>query len=234
MADKLAVCSWSGGKDSCFAFYTALAQGIKVSHLVNTVSKQFRRVRFHGVKAEIIQAQADAIGINLIQKKTSGDGYEKEFREAVGALAKDGIAWIVTGDIHLEDSRRWIEKVSADLGLGVLTPLWGRKSEDILKEFIESGFEAMVVSAQADIFDKSWVGRKIDQEFLRDIRAIDGIDACGENGEYHTLVTNGPIFKKRVEIGKTRTVHKESQWGSLRTAHWFLDILHFNLPEEAD
>lgn len=217
MTDKLAVCSWSGGKDSCFALYTALSQGVAVTHLVNTVAKDSKRVRFHGVKAEIIQAQADAIGIDLVQKETTGDGYEKEFREAVRALAEDGIGWIICGDIHLEDSRKWIEKVSADIGLKVSEPLWGRKSEDILREFIDSGFEAMVVSGQADIFDKSWIGRQVDQTFLRDIRMIKGIDLCGENGEYHTLVTNGPIFKNRIVIGKTRVVRKDT--------HWLLDIL---------
>ena len=221
--------SWSGGKDSCFAFYTAISQGVKIAHLVNTVANDSKRVRFHGVPAEIIRAQADAIGINLIQEETSWDGYEKEFREAVGALVKDGVGSIVTGDIHLEDSRRWIEKVSADLGLGVLTPLWGRRSEDILEEFIRDGFVATVVSAQADTFDKSWIGRRIDQEFLHDIKGIKGIDVCGENGEYHTLVTDGPIFKKKVEIGETRVVYKESQWGSSRTAHHLLDILDFSL-----
>lgn len=226
MVGKLAICSWSGGKDSCFALYKALSQDIRVTHLINFVSKEFQRVRFHGTQAEMIRAQADAIGISLVQRETTPNGYEKEFKEAVGALAQDGVGRIVCGDIHLADSRRWVETVCADIGLEVIEPLWRRKSEEILAEFIGLGFEATVVSAQADTFDKSWIGRKVNQKFLDDIRIIKGIDICGENGEYHTLVTSGPIFKRKIEIGETRVVRKDT--------HWFLDILSHTVQKRGD
>lgn len=221
MTDKLAICSWSGGKDSCFALYKAISQDIEVKHLLNTVSKEHQRVRFHGTRAELIRAQADAVGVDLIQKETGADGYEGEFKEALEAVARYGVTHIVCGDIHLADSRNWIEGVCSDIGLEVIEPLWGRKPEEILAEFVKSGFEATIVSAQADIFDKSWVGRKIDADFLRDITMIKGIDVCGENGEYHTLVTNGPIFTKKIEIEDSKVVRKST--------HWFLDILSYDL-----
>lgn len=221
MADQRAVCSWSGGKDSCFALYKAFSEGAKVTHIVNFVSHEYKRVRFHGVPAGIIRAQADALGIALVQKETTPKGYEAEFKEAVAALAQNGVKSIICGDIHLADSRDWIEKLSAEIGLKVIEPLWGRSSKEVLAEFIDSGFEATIVSAQADIFDKSWVGRKIDADFLRDIMMIKGIDVCGENGEYHTLVRNGPIFTKRIEIEDCEVVRKST--------HWFLDILSYDL-----
>lgn len=217
MTDRLAACSWSGGKDSCFALYEALSQGIKVRHLVNFVSEDFRRVRFHGIRAEMIRAQANAIGMNLVQRETTAESYEKEFREAAGALARDGVGWMICGDIHLANSRKWVETVCADIGLKVIEPLWGRSSEEILAEFMNLGFEATVVSVQADILDESWIGRKIDEKFLQDIRTIEGIDICGENGEYHTLVTGGPIFERKIRIGESKLIRKDT--------HWFLDIL---------
>lgn len=223
MTELSAICSWSGGKDSCFALYKALSQGIKVTHLINFVSKEFQRVRFHGTQAEMIGAQADAIGVGLIQRETTPEDYEKQFKEAVGALAQNGVGQIVCGDIHLADSRNWIEGVCSDIGLEVIEPLWSRKTEEILAEFISLGFEAIVVSAQVDIFDRSWIGRKVNRKFMDDIRRIKGIDICGENGEYHTLVTGGPIFKKKIEIEETKVVRKDT--------HWFLDILSYRVQK---
>lgn len=219
-ASEVAVCSWSGGKDSCFALYLALYQGIRIRHIINTISKEFRRVRFHGVKAELIQAQADAIGINLVQIEIPSNGnYEKEFKQALQEFVQEGIGSVVCGDIALEDSRVWMGKVCGEIGLSVVDPLWGRRSEEVLKEFINHGFEATVVSANVSIFDKSWVGRKVDAEFLGDIKRIKGIDVCGENGEFHTFVTGGPIFRKKIIIGDTGVVRKDT--------HWMLDIREY-------
>jgi uncharacterized protein (TIGR00290 family) len=120
--------------------------------------------------------------------------------------------------------REWADKVCASLGVQSIEPLCGRGSEEILLDFIESGFEAVVVATQANLLNKEWLGRKLDKSFLKDIKRLKNIDVCGENGEYHTLVIDGPIFKKRIDISKFQKV--------LRNGYWFLDIQEYQLAEK--
>src|SRR3989338_7320545 len=122
---------------------------------------------------------------------------------------------MVFGDIHLEHCREWAEKVCEELGLKVIAPLWHRRPKKNFLDFINSGFEAYVVSCQADLIDEKFIGRRLDKIFLEDISKL-GIDVCGENGEYHTLVTDGPIYKQRINLLKSQKV--------LRKGYWFLDI----------
>lgn len=214
------IASWSGGKDSCLACYKAVNLGYTVSYLLNTVSQEYKRVRFHGIKDILIQAQSQALGISLLQKETTPDGYEQEFKDAVKSVIPEGIEGVVFGDIYVH-MREWADKVCGDLGVRAIEPLCGRNSDDILLDFIKSGFEAVVVATQADLLGEQWLGRKLDREFLKDIRRYKHIDVCGENGEYHTLVTDGPIFKQRINIKKSRKV--------LRQNYWFLDIRDYQL-----
>lgn len=218
---KEVIASWSGGKDSCLAAYKALQSGYNVSYLANTVSKEHRRVRFHGLEAQIIQQQARALNIPLLQKETGADEYEREFKENIKRVMPQGIIGVVFGDIHLQNCLRWANKVCEDLGVKAIEPLWGQEPEKIFLDFMESGFEAIVVSTQADLLDQEWVGRKLDKLFLRDIKRLNNIDICGENGEYHSLVIDGPIFNQRIDIKKARKI--------LREGYWFLDILDYQL-----
>jgi diphthine-ammonia ligase len=210
------IVSWSGGKDSCLACYEALRAGHNVRYLLNTVSAEYRRVRFHGTRDSLIRRQAEAIGIPLVQKPTTADGYEREFKEAVRSVFADAIEAAVFGDLHLDENREWAEGVCRELGLEAIEPLWGRSSEENLAAFIECGFEAIVVCTQADLLGEEWIGRTVDDSFLEDIARLEHVDACGENGEYHTLVIDGPLFGKRLHIAESRTV--------LRDGYWFLDI----------
>ena len=218
MSDYLA--SWSGGKDSCFACHLALAQGYKISHLVNFISQQYQRVSFHGTEKRLIQLQSQAIGIPVLQKATTPDGYEAEFKEAVLALLPEGIKGMVFGDIYLDEHREWVERVCAELGIEAVEPLWGESTESVLSGFIEAGFEAIVVGAKAELIDQEWVGRGVDIDFMNYLKSKD-IDLCGENGEYHTLVVNGPLFKRKIEITKSRIVKREG--------YWFLDTVKYKL-----
>ena len=213
--------SWSGGKDSCFACYKALAQGHEVSHLVNFISREFRRVSFHGTRARLVAKQAQAIGISLAQYTVPPDMsfYEQRFKDAVSSLKHKGIEGMVFGDIHIQEHRDWVERVCLEIGITPLLPLWGMPSEHILREFIEAGFEAVVVSANASIFSEEWLGRRIDQSFLVELNRLrhdKEIDVCGEHGEYHTLVVDGPLFRKRLQVA----FGEKSQ----RDGYWFLDI----------
>ncbi len=214
------ISSWSGGKDSCFACYQAVREGYSVSHLLNFISKEYQRISFHGTEAKLIQLQAEAIGIPLLQKETTGNGYEQEFKEAVKSLIPDGVTGIVFGDIYLQEHKDWVERVCRELGIEAIEPLWGQDPERILLDFIDAGFEAVIVSAKSDLFDDKWIGRKIDREFLSHLKD-NNIDLCGENGEYHTFVTDGPMFQKRIKVTKSQPI--------IRDGYWFLDTLEYSL-----
>jgi diphthine-ammonia ligase len=216
------IASWSGGKDSCFACYLALGQGYKISHLVNFISQEFKRVSFHGTEARLIQLQSQAIGIPLFQKETTRDGYEQEFKEAVRSLLPSGIKGMVFGDIYLQEHRDWVERVCGDLGIEAVEPLWNKSTEEILTDFIDAGFEAIIVSAQAKLIDADWIGRRVDRSFMEYLKAKN-IDLCGENGEYHTLVVNGPLFKRRIEVTESKTINRDN--------YWFLDTVKYRLAQ---
>ncbi len=219
------IASWSGGKDSCLACYKAMLKGCKVSYLVNTISQEFRRVRFHGTQDILIQKQAGAIGIPLLQRETTACGYEAEFKETLGSVIPEGIDGVVFGDIHLQHCLQWAKKICGELGVGAIEPLWGLSPDEILLDFIDSGFEAIVVSAQANLLGKEWIGRRLDKAFLEDIKEYKDIDACGENGEYHTFVTDGPLFRERIDICEFQKV--------LIDGYWFLDIRKYQLLHKA-
>ena len=214
------ISSWSGGKDSCFACYQAMREGYDVSHLLNFISKEYQRVSFHGTEAKLIQLQAEAIGIPLLQKETTWNGYEQEFKDAVKSLIPDGVTGMVFGDIYLQEHKDWVERVCRELGIEVIEPLWERDTERILLDFIDAGFEATIVSAKAELLDEKWLGHRVDREFLSHLKD-NNIDLCGENGEYHTFVTDGPIFRKRIKIAKSRPI--------IRDGYWLLDTLEYSL-----
>lgn len=214
------IVSWSGGKDSCLACYEAIRQGYQISHLVNFISKEYHRVNFHGTEARLIQLQSYSLRISLVQQETSWDDYEPAFKEAVRSLIPEGVEGMVFGDIYLEEHKQWVERVCGELGIKALEPLWGKSTEEVLTTFINSGFEAVVVSAQADLIDPEWVGEVVSQSFM-DYLKSKNIDLCGENGEYHTLVTGGPIFRGKIRLLETNRI--------LRDNRWFLDTVSYRL-----
>lgn len=214
------ISSWSGGKDSCFAYYRAIGEGYDISHLLNFISKEYKRVSFHGTEAKLVQLQAEAIGIPLLQKETTGSGYEQEFKDAVKSLIPGGVTGMVFGDLYLQEQKDWVERVCRDLDIEAIEPLWRHGTEKILLEFIDAGFEATIVSAKAELLDEKWIGHRVDREFLNHLKDTN-IDICGENGEYHTFVTDGPIFRKKIKIARSQPV--------LREGYWLLDTLEYSL-----
>lgn len=219
--NKAAVSSWSSGKDSCLACYKAMEQGYNIKYLLNFVSKEYMRCCFHGIPAGLIALQAEAVGIPLVQKAVSPDmkKYEDEFKEALKGIKDAGA--VVFGDIYLDEHKDWVERVCADVGREAVEPLWNRPAEAVLSEFIEAGFKAVVVSCQADKFGKEFVGRTVDKGLLAELKEKN-ICPCGENGEFHTFVVDGPIFKKRIRILESEPVLKEGFW-----KYWFLDIKRY-------
>ncbi len=195
---KVAV-SWSGGKESCLACYRAISRGLEVSHLLNFVNKGSERSMGHGLDPELILAQSQAMGIPLVQRETSWETYERKFKDAVLELKRRGVKGIVFGDVDLQEHKDWVEKVCRELDVEPVEPLWGGDPMELLNEFVNAGFEAIVVRVRGDLLGEEWLGRRVNRVFLRDI-AKEPIHPLGEKGEYHTFVTNGPIFKHRIRI----------------------------------
>ena len=223
------VASWSGGKESSMALYKAMERGYKIKYLLNFISKKYKRCCFHGIQKCLIDLQANLIGIPLFQKEVSPDMklYEKEFKEAVNQLKKEKIKGMVFGDVYLIDHKNWVERVCKDLKIKMLEPLWQISPEKIIEEFIHLGFRAVIVSAKAELFGKNFIGREVDKPVLEELKKRK-ICPCGENGEFHTFVIDGPIFKKgRIEITKSRTILKKGFW-----PHWFLDIQEWRVKNK--
>lgn len=211
-----AFASWSGGKDGCLACYRAITSGVKVRYLLNMVTEDGQRSRSHGLSAQCLQMQAEAMGIPLIQQQTRGADYETEFKSVLLALKGEGITAGVFGDIDLEEHRQWIERICSETGIRPYLPLWGEDQNKILRDFIGLGFEAVVVATRANSLGKEWLGRRLDLDFVTDLDKLGNVTPCGEAGEYHTLVINGPLFQKRMQIVEADKV--------LREGHWFLEI----------
>ncbi|MFA5143174.1 MAG: diphthine--ammonia ligase [Candidatus Omnitrophota bacterium] len=215
-----AISSWSGGKDSCLACYKAMNDGYDVKYLLTFISRESRRGCFHGIESELLSLQAQKIGIPLVQKEVTADmkKYEEEFREAVSGFRAKGFKTVVFGDIYLADMVNWVERVCGDMGVSPVEPLWQRDPMSLVGEFTALGFKTIIVSCQADKLGKEYVGRFLDMDLAAEFKAK-GVCPCGENGEFHTLVVDGPIFKEPVRILDAEPVLKEGYW-----KHWFLDI----------
>lgn len=217
--------SWSGGKETSLVCYKATQnKNLKVKYLLNMISEDGRRSRSHGLDSALLRTQSDALGIPIIQGKTTWEGYEKVFKRSVSELKKEGIEIGIFGDIDLREHKDWIERVCREVGIKPLLPLWEEDREELLKEFIQVGFKAIVVATKADSLGKEWLGRRIDEEFIKDLKKLNDVDLCGEKGEYHTFVTDGPLFKKRVKILETKKIR--------RNEHWFLDISRYVLENK--
>jgi diphthine-ammonia ligase len=205
--------SWSGGKECALATYKAISQGHEVLYLLNFISEDGERSRSHGTKASVLALQAEAIGIPLIQVKTSWENYEENFKKAVGKLRDKGIEGGVFGDMDLEEHREWVERVCSEIGIKAFLPLWGIRAEGLIKELLKLKFKAIIVATR---LEENLLGKALDKDLVRQISKL-GSHPCGENGEYHTFVIEGPIFRKALMV--TGGERKK------RDNIWFWDIL---------
>jgi len=218
--------SWSGGKDSCLACYKAMLKGFEVPYLLNFVSEEGRSMS-HGLNSELMVAQSRAMGIPLIQREVTWDTYEEKFKAAMRELKQIGVEGAVFGDIDIQEHKDWVDRVCSEVGIMPVEPLWGLSSEQVLSDFINEGFQAIVVNVKADLFGEGWLGRRVDHEFLEDLQSKVDVHICGERGEYHTFVIDGPIFKKRIRILDSKKVLREDYW-----KFWLLDILRYEIEEK--
>jgi len=207
--------SWSGGKDSCLALYEIQQMpDVRVEALLTTVTRDFDRISMHGVRRALLERQAAALGVPLheifISKGATNAEYEAQMGQAFFAYRERGIDCVVFGDLFLEEIRAYREKLLARHQMRGLYPVWKRDTARLIREFIELGFRTIVVCVDPAQLDPSFVGRVIDEEFLADLPP--GVDPCGENGEFHTFVFDGPIFKNRVKFSVGEIVCRDSFW----------------------
>ena len=208
---------WSGGKDSCFACYQAKLQGHQISAVVNFTNSNGIGSVSHGLSAEIIQIQTEMIEIPLLQKAMPKQGYRDAFKVLIEELkTKEGIKGIVFGDIYLQEHRDWIDKVCEELKVEAILPIWTTDTERLAKEIVDSGFKSIVVSVNKNKLGKQWLGREIDYRFISELKALGDIDLCGEKGEFHTFVYDGPIFKVPMKFSIGEKIETQT--------HCFLNI----------
>ncbi|GAB3902221.1 diphthine--ammonia ligase [Larkinella knui] len=218
---KKAVISWSGGKDSALALFFCLQSGhYEIVGLLTNVNAHYGRVSMHGVRTELIEAQARAIGLPMLPLEFPGDvsmeHYSILMNQRLVELKTQGITHVIYGDIFLEDLRQFREQQLSEVGLQGVFPLWNQNTTTVLAGFIESGFKAVMVCINENRLPESWAGRELDATVLVDLPP--SVDPCGENGEYHSFVYDGPIFKNPVSFHKGETVRRSyepaSQWNT--------------------
>lgn len=212
--------SWSGGKDSCLALHEIQrTPGIRVEALLTTVTRDFDRISMHGVRRTLLERQAASLGLSLhqilISKDATNEEYESKMGRAFSAYHRQGIGLVVFGDLFLEDIRAYRERLLAKHDMIGLYPIWKRDTSRLIREFIQLGFKTVVVCVDPAQLDPSFVGRIIDENFLSQLPPQ--VDPCGENGEFHTFVFDGPIFRDEVKFS----------FGEItcRGSFWFCDLL---------
>lgn len=204
--------NWSGGKDSALSLYHVMKDGLyDVELLLTSVNAAFDRVSMHGVRNELLQQQAESIGLPLkkieLPETPSMNEYNNKMQETIGVLKNDGFLHAVFGDIFLEDLRTYREQQLAKAGIHAHFPIWKRDTKELLKEFLDLGFKTIIVCIKSELLDSSFSGRVIDYNFINDIPS--NVDPCGENGEFHTFVFDGPIFEKPIDFTIGEKVYRE-------------------------
>lgn len=194
---KTFVMSWSGGKDSALAYYRAVLEGNVPVTLLTMFEADGSKSRSHGLPLEIMEAQAERMGLPLEIGKADWKNYEKEFISLLKNFKSEGIDMGVYGDIDLEDHRAWVQKVSKEADIEVSHPLWGEPRRKLLEELIAEGFKAVITVVDTVRMDPKFLGREFTMELIEELEDL-GIDACGEEGEFHTVILDGPIFVEAV------------------------------------
>jgi uncharacterized protein (TIGR00290 family) len=229
--------SWSGGKDSAFALYKVLQSGEhEVSGLHTVINEKTSRVGMHGVREDIIDDQADKIGLPLtklyLESSESHDAYNALIKNYYEHCVQNEIKGVVFGDIFLEDLRQFRERMLTEAGLIGMYPLWKIDTREVMHDFLQNGFRTAVCAANAKFFSEVELGKTIDWDFINQLPKE--VDPCGENGEFHTLVYDGPIFIKRLEFERGETVKKSYSFNvtnnlgiteRLESQFWFQDFI---------
>lgn len=229
MPEKI-IFTWSGGKDSARALYEIRKDAnIEVTALLTTISQDYNRVSIHGLKSSLLYEQTQSLGLPLekifISKTSSNEEYDNKMRDTLLRYQGRGISRVAFGDIFLEDLRKYREENLARIGLKAIFPIWKRDTLRLAQEFLELGFKAVITCVDSKVLDKAFAGRLFDRDFLSALPV--GVDPCGENGEFHSFVFDGPIFQKSIDFKKGEVVLRDNRF-------YYCDLLPVNGGLAAD
>ncbi|MEX0287997.1 MAG: ATP-binding protein [Flavobacteriaceae bacterium] len=204
--------NWSSGKDASLALYYLQNEGkYKVDKLLTSINAHHNRVSMHGLRRRLLELQADALGLPLktieLPEQPSMEDYNGMMKQTVSDLKSEGYTDCGFGDIFLEDLRSYREAQLKPHGIQCHFPLWKKNTYRLISEFIALGFKAKVICSKANVLDKSFVGRDIDMDFIKDLPS--NVDPCGENGEFHTFCYDGPIFRNPIEFTVGEKIYRE-------------------------
>lgn len=207
-----AIFNWSSGKDSALALYKILQSNeYEIVSLLTSVNKQYNRISMHGVRAELLEQQAKSIGLPLykmeIPEMPTMEIYEEVMRNTLADFKNNSVTHSIFGDIFLEDLRKYREEKLENIGFTGIFPLWKRDTKELIHEFLDLGFKTIVTCVNERNLDKSFVGRVIDEQFIKNLPPT--VDVCGENGEFHTFTFDGPIFSKPIAFEIGEIVHRK-------------------------
>ena len=205
-----AAISWSGGKDSCAAL-ARVRDSFDVVAMITMFDEPAARSRSHGLRPEVLTAQAARLRLDRITETCSWQTYDEAFSRAVDAAASRGVTHIIFGDIMFEEHRRWAERMCEPCGITAVEPLWGLATDVLFDEWVESGSEALIVTARAAFLDAAWLGRPLAKSCLAEFRRL-GVDPCGERGEYHTVVTSTRLFTEPLRLRRGAAVQHSGCW----------------------
>ncbi|MPS66481.1 MAG: diphthine--ammonia ligase [Chryseobacterium sp.] len=230
-----AIFNWSSGKDSAFALYKTLQEDqFEITSLLTSINEKFQRISMHGVHVSLLEQQAKSLGFPLIKMELPKEPSMEEYREimskTMNQIQSQGITHSIFGDIFLEDLRKYREDQLQSIGMNGVFPLWKIDTTALIHEFLELGFKTIVTCVNETYLDKSFAGRIIDHDFIKDLP--ENVDPCGENGEFHTFTFDGPIFKNPIdfEIGEIvkKTYPKPQTDENEETGEyvfWFCDLI---------
>lgn len=209
--------AWSGGKDSTLSYHRARQQGYPVSHLLTVYEGNTGRTRFHGVRRELIEEQADSLGLEPVLESTHPRDFEDAFGAALDRLVEAGVAGVIFGNVHLDDVREWYESRVTAHDLEHVEPLWGDPPRRLLREFLSAGYRTLICSVNLEAGRPAWLGRELDGSLAAELESEPHVDCCGEHGEYHSFAWDGPLFDHPVEFRRGEEVEIEG--------HRLLDLL---------
>ena len=240
MSQQRAIMHWSGGKDSALALYHSLHSGQWIiESLLTSANEQLQRVSMHGVRTTLVQAQAERMGLPLHWLSLPGDvsmeNYNARLKTALQPYPEQGITHSIFGDIFLEDLRQYREDQLQQANLRGEFPLWQHDSTELIHEFVNLGFKAVLICVNEKHLGPEFLGRELDLNLLRDLPQ--SVDPCGENGEYHSFVYDGPIFSSPIPFTKGEIVrrtytpsgrtdcHTDGQLSGWNTGFWYQDLV---------
>jgi uncharacterized protein (TIGR00290 family) len=213
--------TWSGGKDSALALYELQRKhDYEIVALLTTLTEDYDRVSMHGVRSILLEHQVNSLGLPAervyLPKDYSNEGYEANMGEVLQKYLRVGVSSVGFGDIFLEDLRKYREDNLLKIGMKAVFPIWKRDTTELAHEFIDLGFKAVITCIDSDVLDKTFVGRPFDRQWLSELPS--NIDPCGENGEFHSFVYDGPIFQKRISYLKGEMILRDSRF-------WYCDLM---------